>query len=62
MRWVFLAILILLVGGLIMFTSSAEVDAAVNMQGHRIGNLAAGLACFVVFSVIAVGTALLLAR
>lgn len=62
MRWIFLAVFVLLVGGIILFASSGEVDAAANLQGHRIGGFVAGMACFAVFSILVVGVSLLLAR
>jgi hypothetical protein len=62
MRWILLLLVLAISVGLILYASSIEFDTAQDMQGHRVGNFAAGLACFVVFFVLAVGVGLFFAR
>lgn len=62
MRGYLLIIAAILALGLILTASATDFDAAVGLQGHRIGGIAAGFACVAVFFVLAVGAFLFLAR
>ena len=62
MKWLLLVILLLLGIGTILFTSAVEFNAAQELQGHRMGNLVAGMTCLVVFLVLAVGVGLFINR
>ncbi|MCL4195445.1 MAG: hypothetical protein KJZ87_27150 [Thermoguttaceae bacterium] len=62
MRWILLIVLILSVLGLLTAAVGEELDAAFDLQGHRIFNAAVGMACIVVFFVLAVGIGILLTR